>query len=206
MVDRTQQIARFPDRVRLPVAFDPGRLRQDLRQIADGGWIDHLVKQNYDGAWDVLPLRIVAGATHPVMMIYADPTATAFEDGPLLDHTPYFRKVLATFGCPLQTVRLMRLGPGSTIKEHSDFDLSFEQGAARIHIPVVTNERVEFLLNGRPLNMDVGSAWYLRLSDPHSVTNHGDTDRVHLVIDCLADSWLEGALKAGLRRFDENRL
>jgi hypothetical protein len=42
--------------------------------------------------------------------------------------------VVASFAYPLQAVRLMRLAPGSLIKEHRDHDLSFEQGTVRIHI------------------------------------------------------------------------
>lgn len=184
-----------PDRVRLPLAFDPAALRADLEAV-DRDWIDHLVRQNYEGNWSVLPLRHPAGATHPVMMIYSDPAATAFVDGPLLDHTPAFRHLLAQFRCPLHAVRLMRLTPGSIIKPHCDHDLAAEWGVARIHIPITTNPGVEFLLNGTPLVMVPGEAWYLRLADEHAVANRGATDRVHLVIDCIVDEWLAAMLRA----------
>ncbi|GAA0328257.1 hypothetical protein GCM10009087_43080 [Sphingomonas oligophenolica] len=191
MLDLPQQSPfSFADRVRLPFAFDVARMRADLEAVTEGNWVEHLVRQNYEGDWDVLPLRFTAGATHPVMQIYADPTATAFEDGPALDRTPCFREILARFQCPLQSVRLMRLTPGSVIKEHFDLDLAAEWGTARIHIPITTNPQVEFLLNQRRIVMEPGSAWYLRLSDAHSVANRGTTDRVHLVIDCIANEWL----------------
>src|SRR5467141_176600 len=109
---------RLPDRLRLPFTFDPGLLLRDLQSLASVGWIRHFVKQNYDGDWSVIPLRGKAGAKHPVMMIYSDPTAKEFEDTPMLAGSPYFREVLASFRCPLQAVRLMRLTPGSLIKEH----------------------------------------------------------------------------------------
>jgi hypothetical protein len=38
--------------------------------------------------------------------------------------------------------------------------------------------------------MAPGECWYLRLSDPHRVANRGETDRIHLVIDCRANDWL----------------
>src|SRR5260370_34024085 len=138
---------RFPDRLRLPLGFDPDRLANDLRSLAGVEWIDHFVKQNYDGNWSVIPLRSKAGARHPIMMIASDPTATVFEDTPILQGCPYFREVLASFECPLRTVRLMRLTPGSAIKEPEDLDLSFEDGTVRIHVPVATNADVEFYLN-----------------------------------------------------------
>lgn len=196
MLDVSPPRMTIPDRVRLPLTFDSERLRADLDAV-DRDWIDHLVKQNYEGNWSVLPLRHTAGATHPVMMIYSDPTATEFVDGPLLAATPYFREVLAAFECPLTVVRLMRLTPGSVIKPHYDHDLAAEHGVARIHIPITTNPDVEFLLNGTPVKMAPGEAWYLRLMDTHSVANRGATDRVHLVIDALVDDWLSGALARG---------
>lgn len=185
-----QTEAIFPDRMRLPFAFDTARLRSDLQRLEHHPWIDHLVRQNYEGEWSIIPLRMAAGATHPVMMIYADPGATRFEDAPPLGHAPYLREVLACFRCPLQTARLMRLTPGSIIREHRDHDLAAEWGMARIHIPIATNDKVDFRLNGHPVTMAPGEAWYLRLSDPHSVANRGVTDRVHLVIDCVVDDWL----------------
>lgn len=183
----------FPDRLKLPLAFDPDRLRADLDAV-DRDWIDHMVRQNYAGSWSVLPLRHSAGATHPVMMIYSDPTATEFVDGPLLAATPYFREVLAAFQCPLTVVRLMRLTSGSVIKPHRDHDLAAEQGVARLHVPITTNPDVEFLLNGAPVAMAPGEVWYLRLMDSHSVVNYGTSDRVHLVIDAQVDDWLGGML------------
>lgn len=186
----------LPDRIRLPLSFDGGRLQADLAVI-DAGWIDHLVTQNYEGSWTVLPLRHTAGATHPVMQIYADPTATEFVDGPLLARAPYLRQVLAAFECALLPVRLMRLTPGSRIKPHHDHDLAAEWGIARIHVPITTSRHVEFLLNDTPVAMEPGEAWYLRLADTHAVANRGTTDRVHLVIDCVVNDWLRDLLRAG---------
>jgi hypothetical protein len=187
---------RLPDRLRLPFTFDADLLAGDLDRLSAVGWTQHFVPQNYDGDWSVIPLRGQAGATHPVMMIYSDPTCTDFADTPMLAACPYFRQVLDTFQAPLHAVRLMRLTPGSVIKEHNDLDLSFEEGTVRIHIPVVTNAGVEFYLNRSRVVLDAGSAWYLRLSDPHSVINRGTTDRVHMVIDAEVNRWVADILKA----------
>ncbi|RZM35262.1 MAG: aspartyl beta-hydroxylase [Sphingomonas sp.] len=197
MLDEHRQYSTVADRIRLPMTFASEPLVADLARLSAPDWIDHLVQQNYDGTWQVLPLRMAAGATHPVMMIYADPTAKAFVDAPALAHCPAFQAVLAAFHCPLQTARLMRLTPGSTIREHRDHDLSVEQGMARIHVPVTTNRHVDFRLNGTRVGMAVGETWYLRLADRHGVANHGTTDRVHLVIDCEVNDWLAALLDDG---------
>ena len=182
--------ARFPDRLRLPLDFEPSLLAADMANFSRSQWIEHFVKQNYDGDWSVIPLRGPAGASHPVQMIYSDPGRTDFADTPMLAGSLYFRQVLARFDCPLHAVRLMRLTPGSVIKEHHDNDLAFEHGMVRIHIPVVTNDGVDFRLNGVRCVMPAGSSWYLRLSDPHSVANRGAHDRVHLVIDAVVNAWV----------------
>ena len=181
----------YPDRLRLPIVFDPARLAADLAALATDQWIAHFVTANYAGDWSVIPLRGKAGATHPVMMIYSDPTCRDFADTSFLAGSPYLREVLATFPCPLDAVRLMRLGPGSVIKDHRDPDLDINAGAIRLHIPIVTNRDVIFRLNGERVVMEPGSVWYLRLSDPHSVENRGTTDRVHLVIDARVDPWVD---------------
>ncbi len=131
------------------------------------------------------------------MQAYSNASATEFENSPLLETAPEIRAAIGWFQCPVQTVRLMRLTPGSIIKEHFDYDLAAEWGAARIHIPITTNPQVEFMVNRKPVAMEPGSAWYLRLSDPHSVANRGTTDRVHLVIDCSTNDWLTEQLIAG---------
>ena len=189
----------YPDRLRLPFAFDPARLAADLQALTSVGWTRHVAKQNYDGDWSVIALRAPAGERHPVRMIVAGPDVKAFVDTPLLDACPYFREVMATIRAPLRTVRLMRLTPGSVIKEHEDTDLSFEDGMVRLHVPVITNDAVDFRLNGERVVLEAGSCWYLRLSDPHSVANWGTEDRVHLVIDAHVNEWIGEVFAAAAR-------
>ena len=182
------------DRVKLDLTFNPQLLQEDLLRLQSSDWIDHFVKQNYEGEWSVIPLRGPATATHPVMMIYSDPTCTEFSDTPFLKSSTYFQTVLNNLHCPLQSVRIMKLTAGSRIKEHTDHDLAAENGTARLHIPIVTNNEVDFRLNGTRVIMNEGECWYLRLSDPHSVDNKGDLDRVHMVIDAQVNTWLKSQL------------
>src|ERR1700744_1409497 len=98
----------LPDRLRLPFTFDADLLVRDLRGLSAVGWAEHFVRQTYDGDWSVIPLRGKAGAKHPVMMIYSDPTCTDFADTPMLAACPYFRQVLDTLKTPLLSVGLHR--------------------------------------------------------------------------------------------------
>jgi len=179
------------DYLKLPLTFDPVLLKQDLNLLQECEWIDHFVTQNYEGNWSVLPLRGPAGAEHPVMMIYSDPTCSDFSDTPYLDQCPYLREVLGCFKSELHAVRLMKLAAGSKIKEHRDYDLSFEDGVVRLHIPITTNPEVKFYLNQERIIMGEGECWYLRLSEPHRLMNDGETDRVHIVIDAAVNDWMQ---------------
>lgn len=182
------------DRKRLALRFDPARLRADLSRLDASAWTEHFVRQNYDGRWSVLPLRAPEGAAHPIQRILTHPGVTAYVDTPFLADAPYLQEVLAAFACPLESVRLMRLGAGSVIKEHTDPALDVEAGTVRLHVPVVTHPDVEFVLNGTPVAMAEGECWYLRLSDPHRVANRGATDRVHLVLDVRVNDWVRALL------------
>ncbi len=182
------------DRIKLPFSFDVEKMQQDLQSLNNTKWVKHFVTQNYQGDWSIIPLRGPADASHPILMSYSDPNCTEFADTPFLRSLQYIPKVLATFQCPLLSVRLMKLSADSEIKTHSDFDLNAEMGTARLHIPIITHEKVTFLLNNKVVPCQAGECWYLRLSDPHSVTNQSDIDRVHLVLDVSMNAWLETLL------------
>ena len=184
----------WPDRLRLPLSFDPDRLAADFAGLNAQHWTAHFVPQHYDGDWSVLPLRAPLGARHPILRIAAPPDQRDWEDTEWLRASPYLQQVRDAFVCPIGAMRLMRLAPGSVIKPHRDHDLDAEHGVARLHIPIATNAAVDFRLNGTRVEMTPGSVWYLRLADPHGVINAGQSTRVHLVIDAIVDPWLEAML------------
>jgi hypothetical protein len=187
---------RWPDRLRLTLAFDPARLAADLAALETAEWTRHFVRDNYEGDWSVVPLRAPVGETHPIRMIGAGPSDKGWHDTPLLGLCPYFAELLAGFRCPINSARLMRLGPGSVIREHCDPYLAAEEGFARLHVPVQTSAEVEFRLAGTPVVMEAGSCWYLRLTEPHSAHNRGREARIHLVFDAVMNDWLAELLDA----------
>ncbi len=182
----------MPDAVKLPLRFDAARLQADLVRILTDEFVPHFNTAYYQGDWSAVPLRSIGGhASH----IYPDPTTkNAFADTPLLARCSYVREVLALLRCPHQAVRFLRLKAGSTIKEHRDHELGFEDGEVRLHIPVITNPGVEFVLNQVRVIMNEGDCWYLNVNHPHRVANRGATDRIHLVIDCVVNDWLRELL------------
>ncbi|MDQ6726373.1 MAG: aspartyl/asparaginyl beta-hydroxylase domain-containing protein, partial [Actinomycetota bacterium] len=159
------------DRSPLPLRFDVDGLRADIDALAPRDWVPHFNTAGYDGDWSGAALRSVGGLPG---RLYPDPTASAaFADTPLLARCPHTAAALATLRCPLLAVRFLRLGPGSRIKPHTDLDLGFDDGEVRLHVPVSGGAGVEFLLDGRPVEMDEGEVWYLNLNLRHSVENRG---------------------------------
>jgi hypothetical protein len=173
--------------VKLPMSFDVGRLQADLAAIRPEEWTAHFNTSYYDGLWSGVALRTTEGAHVP---LFPDPSKSTYVDLEVLERCPYIGEILKGFHCPLRLVRLLKLSAGSNIKEHSDFNLSYEDGEVRVHIPIQTNPEVEFAVDGHVLPLREGECWYINFNLMHRIHNRGATDRVHLVIDCVLNDWL----------------
>jgi len=178
--------------VKLPLRFDPGKLKEDAARIGEAEWVPHYNQAIYEGEWSGIALRSAAGT--PVTL-YPDPNATAFADTEILSRCPYIQEVLNSFHCPMTSVRILRLRPGATMAEHCDYKLGYEDGEIRIHIPIQTAKEVEFFLDGIQVSMQEGEAWYLNFNLPHRVKNGSSSDRLHLVMDCTVNDWLTAQLQ-----------
>jgi hypothetical protein len=109
----------------------------------------------------------------------------------ILDSCTYFKEILDGFLFDKTAVRLLQLAVGADIKPHSDNCLGYEDGSFRLHIPIITNSEVEFILDGTRLIMNEGECWYIDANFIHSVANRGLQDRIHLVIDGVRNEWTD---------------
>jgi hypothetical protein len=75
-----------------------------------------------------------------------------------------------------------KLLAGGRILPHRDAHPSFALGH-RIHVPIQTNPRVRFIIDGRPCPMQIGNAYEINNQKMHSVTNKGTTDRINFIFD-----------------------
>jgi hypothetical protein len=187
----------IPDRVLLPILFDAGALAADVAALPEDAWIPHFNTGIYSGDWSGVALRSVGGT----IAIYPDPTRTdEFADTKHLARCPNIAAALRRLEGPLQSARLLRLGPGAIIEPHDDYRLSFADGEVRLHVPITTDPGVEFLHDGTPVDMAPGECWYMDFTKTHAVTNRGTEPRVNLVVDCTVNDWLTGLLEEGSRR------
>lgn len=75
-----------------------------------------------------------------------------------------------------------KLKAGRHIQPHVDSHASFHIGH-RIHVPITTNSRVRFIIDGRPYRMQVGQAYEVNNQKRHSVVNKGSEDRITFIFD-----------------------
>ena len=92
----------------------------------------------------------------------------------------------------------VRLPPAARIAPHRDKHVSFRH-SHRIHVPLSTNSRVRFLVDGAPHRLVVGRAYEIDNQRPHSVLNNGAAPRDHFIFDYLPPSALAAP---GLARQD----
>jgi hypothetical protein len=115
------------------------------------------------------------------------------EDTTLREKFPEVEVLLDQLPGEKHRIRFMSLKPkDGELRRHTDLvdpDQGIADGKlARIHFPIVTNDKVEFQnwdWDGKadPINMKVGEAWYLDVRKPHRAVNSGDTHRIHMVVD-----------------------
>jgi len=82
-----------------------------------------------------------------------------------------------------------KLLSGGKITPHVDSHPSFHKGH-RIHVPLTTNSRVRFMIDGRPYRFEVGQAYEINNQMNHSVMNKGAEDRITFIFDYVPPSEL----------------
>ena len=87
-----------------------------------------------------------------------------------------------TLGGTIIRAMLAKLPPGEIIKPHRDQHPSFHH-SHRIHVPIKTNPRVRFMIDGRPYGMEVGEAYEINNQKLHSVMNKGEEERINFIFD-----------------------
>lgn len=181
-----QELVRY---IKFPFLFDVNHLQFDIQKIQENKWVTHYNKNDYDGNWTSLSLLSIDGKSET---IYASPTISeAIFETEILKSCNYLKEVLNGFLFTKTCVRLLKLAANAEVKPHSDNCLGYEDGTFRIHIPIITNLNVEFILDNQRLIMNEGECWYINANFTHSVANKGNEDRIHLVIDGIRNEWTD---------------
>jgi len=172
--------------LKLPLTYSTKLLLDDVNQISSKIWQPQIYKMNYQGTWTSLALLSKKGDNDTFSQASAE---QGLYETKVLQSCSYLKEVVEQFGSPIISARLLRLSAGSHIKPHRDFKLGYENNNFRVHIPIITNDQVEFILDGHLIKMKAGECWYTNVNFTHSVVNKGKEDRIHLVIDAERNNW-----------------
>ncbi len=85
--------------------------------------------------------------------------------------------------CDVLWVQLAELPPGGVITPHCDRNILAQ--VHRLHIPLVTHDKVEFTIGGDVFHLKPDTLYDLNNAVMHSVTNTSDVMRIHLLVDML---------------------
>ena len=79
-------------------------------------------------------------------------------------------------------VMLARMAAGGEIKPHRDANAA-AKWPHKIHVPLLTNDRVTFYVDGVGYHLPEGEAAEVNNMGVHAVKNEGDSDRIHLIFE-----------------------
>ena len=167
-------------------AYDIEPLKQTILSLPEDAWWGNQFRQlEYE----------VHQHTQSIVMVFTDgqgwPNIEVSKDigWDLLADTaiPLMHQILGEHYPPGGTIiRAMaaRLEAGGIIKPHHDKHPSFHAGH-RIHIPIYTNPRVRFMIDGRAQKMAIGRVYEINNQRKPSVMNKGEEGRINFIFDYI---------------------
>lgn len=174
--------------LKLPRRYCAETLAAEVSALPREAWIAHPGKLAGN---DAVPLITPGGA---ITNAFAGPMAPTEH----LRKSPYIMEIMADIGAVWGRSRLMGLAPASDVPEHVDVGY-YWRTHIRLHIPVITNPKVEFTCDGRTVHMAAGECWAFDSFCLHNVRNLGTEKRVHLVLDTVGGDRLWDLMAATRR-------
>ena len=165
--------------------IDVEPLREAILDLDDSAWLANEQRQNdYE----------VHRLTHSIILVFCDgpmhDLVVSKENGwDLLADTavPVMHELINRAYPPGGTIiRAMaaKLLSRGRIAPHFDSHATFRR-SHRIHVPITTNARVRFMIDGKPHRMEVGQAYEINNQQTHSVINSGTEDRITFIFDYM---------------------
>ena len=179
---------------------DSSALAQAILAQGKGAWREELHRQkSYD----------VHKQTQSIVMVFTElddwPSITVKKEpgwDRLVDvAVPLMHDIIGKFypgGGTIIRAMAAKLMAGGKITSHRDSHPSFRFGH-RIHVPISTNPRVRFMIDGRPYRLKVGEAYEINNQKTHGVMNKGTEDRITFIFDYVPPEQME-KIQGGARK------
>ena len=87
-------------------------------------------------------------------------------------------------------IMLTKLFANQKITPHLDVMYDYFNIARRFHVPIITNDLVDFYVNKERKVMKEGECWEINNKKIHAVENNSNEDRVHLLFDIIPNEFL----------------
>ncbi|MCE7992735.1 MAG: aspartyl/asparaginyl beta-hydroxylase domain-containing protein [Roseivirga sp.] len=175
---------------KLPFSREIMEAAQEVgRSLCESDWIAHA--SGFEGN-SYIPILSYLGTINNVKRAPVKPTLFA-------EKLPAVTGLLKSFNFPIGISRLMRLEAGCDVPVHSDTNEYWDR-RVRIHIPLISSDKVFFACNKEEVVMAPGEVWTFDNWRRHGVRNEGKENRIHLVFDTEAANIFDdhGNLKTGL--------
>lgn len=167
-----------------------------LRPVFDAGGI----KDEFNPAlWEEGEVTLAAGRDR--YFLVGRPGDFSDVEFSKLDQLPRTRQFLREF-LPGKALRahFSTLGAHERVSQHVDGVVGdrykFFEDTIRVHLPIETNEKCVFYVDGQLFRMREGEIWVIDNRKIHAVINRGKS-RLHLIVDLEPDEklleWLEDA-------------
>jgi hypothetical protein len=173
-----------PERIRAICEVDVTGMLEMLRSISEAAWdTEDAAKEN------AFP---VFRQTRHIVARFSDPRG-----GPETHHSngtwhqweselrPLLDQIAKHYGLSqpdYSKVMLARLRAGGQIDPHYDVGIS-NHLTHKIHVPLITNTHVRFVIAGETFHLPAGKAYELNNVAVHEVQNGGEQDRIHLIFE-----------------------
>ena len=165
-------------------AIDATALREAILSQDEAAWFEDKFRQK---AYEV------HDQTQSIVLVFTDGSNWPGSDvrkGPGWDRiadvaVPVMHEIIGKHypaGGTIVRAMAAKLVAGGKIKPHNDTHPSFHCGH-RIHVPITTNSRVRFMIDGRPYKFQFGQAYELNNQKQHSVMNKGTEERITFIFD-----------------------
>jgi len=161
------------------IKIDSDRLQADFQRVQRDLWKRQ--NRNKNSGWKGIALYSKSGNSDDLGWTNQLPVKKTSEG----EQCAYIcNELIPQFGAAWVRVAFYKLEAGTRIGEHRDLvQSSASLSIVRIHIPVITNEKVVMYLDRKPYHFPVGTAWYFDPTARHKVENNSDQDRIHLMVD-----------------------
>lgn len=175
---------KFPGNFRQLDAVDVSGLKAKVLALSDEDWASYDFRQNRP--------RSAQAETQSIPLIF---------DEDFRHENPTVREKFHEFECSTLLASLLesisdyytgdgyvvralivRLKAQGAIPPHVDQGYSLLH-CRRIHIPIKTTESVVFTVGGEQKALKEGEVWEINNAREHSVFNHSDQTRIHLIVD-----------------------